>query len=534
MPKLAKRLFLYFSAALIVFTIVLAGLFDTLMRDASIKENRTLLENRTRALAASLTEESAAQMPAPAQEDRRGMRGRQRGMHMRGMHHADNTAENSTNTSSNSYCRRYVSDADGVSDASPSKKTSVEDASYLKNLSALAGGTVWLVDRRSKTITAYGPDDKEIYDALPSEAENMLNSIYEGSFVSSEGFNDLLDAPSFTAGAPIKNTNGEVTGALLVHRTFSGLAESERSGLKILAAAIASAFVLSLVLSLILARRFVRPLARMEKTAAVLAEGNYSERTDIRQDDEVGSLARSIDTLAERLSEAEKERERLEKMRRDFLSSVSHELRTPLTVLRGTVDLLSSGIEISEEKRSSLLEQTMSQTSQLERLVNDLFELTRLENPDFTIEKSQGSITDALEDAVSSANRIASKKNVAIKAVSPIMPVVMDMDYGRIRQMFLIVLDNAVKFSPADGEIELSLQSSDSGWSISIRDHGQGIPEDILPELFGRFRSHKGENNPNGTGLGLAIAKQIANRHGIELTAKNAESGGAVFTFSRS
>ena len=175
----------------------------------------------------------------------------------------------------------------------------------------------------------------------------------------------------------------------------------------------------------------------------------------------------------------------------------------------------------------------MSQTSQLERLVNDLFELTRLENPDFTIEKSQGSITDALEDAVSSANRIASKKNIAIKAVSPIMPVIMDMDYGRIRQMFLIVLDNAVKFSPADGEIELSLQSNDSGWSVSIRDHGQGIPEDILPELFGRFRSHKGENNPNGTGLGLAIAKQIANRHGIELTAKNAESGGAVFTFSK-
>lgn len=528
MPKLAKRLFLYFSAALIVFTIVLAGLFDTLMRDASIKENRALLENRTRALAASLTEESAAQAPATAQENRRGMSGRQRGMHMRGMHHMDNPSENSSDTRSNSYCRRYVSEAD------TSKPASAEDASYLKNLSALAGGTVWLVDRRSKTITAYGPDDKEIYDALPEEAESMLNSIYEGSFVSSEGFNELLDAPSFTAGAPIKNTNGEVTGALLVHRTFSGLAESERSGLKILAAAIASAFVLSLVLSLILARRFVRPLARMEKTAAVLAEGNYSERTDIRQDDEVGSLARSIDTLAERLSEAEKERERLEKMRRDFLSSVSHELRTPLTVLRGTVDLLSSGIEISGEKRRSLLEQTMSQTSQLERLVNDLFELTRLENPDFTIEKSQGSITDALEDAVSSANRIASKKNIAIKPVSPIMPVIMDMDYGRIRQMFLIVLDNAVKFSSADGEIELSLQSSDSGWSVSIRDHGQGIPEDILPELFGRFRSHKGENNPNGTGLGLAIAKQIANRHGIELTAKNAESGGAVFTFSKS
>jgi signal transduction histidine kinase len=272
----------------------------------------------------------------------------------------------------------------------------------------------------------------------------------------------------------------------------------------------------------------------MEKTAAVLAEGDYSGRTEIKQDDEVGSLAKSLDTLAERLSEAEKERARLEKMRRDFLSSVSHELRTPLTVLRGTVDLLSSGISISEEKRRSLLEQTMSQTSQLERLVNDLFELTRLENPDFTIEKSQGSITDALEDAVSSANRIASKKNISIKAVSPITPVVMDMDYGRIRQMFLIVLDNAVKFSPADGEIELSLQSSDSGWSVSIRDHGQGIPEDILPELFGRFRSRKGENNPNGTGLGLAIAKQIANRHGIELTAKNAESGGAIFTFSKS
>ena len=283
---------------------------------------------------------------------------------------------------SDSYCRRYVSDTDTAQPAA------IEDASYLKNLSALAGGTVWLVDRRTKTITAYGADDKEIYDKLPAEAEEMLNKIFEGSAVSSEDFNAILDAPSFTTGAPVKNTNGEITGALLVHRTFSGLAESERSGLKILAAAIASAFLLSLILSLLLARRFVSPLARMEKTAAVLAEGDYSGRTEIKQDDEVGSLAKSLDTLAERLSEAEKERARLEKMRRDFLSSVSHELRTPLTVLRGTVDLLSSGISISEEKRTALLEQTMSQTAQLERLVNDLFELTRLENPDFTIEVS--------------------------------------------------------------------------------------------------------------------------------------------------
>lgn len=527
MPKLTRRLFLYFSAALIVFTIVLAGLFDALMRDASIKENRALLEQRTQALAASLTEEPAPAPSARPADDRRERGGRQRGMHMRGMHHNETASGASRANSSDSYCRRYVSDTDTAQPAA------IEDASYLKNLSALAGGTVWLVDRRTKTITAYGADDKEIYDKLPAEAEEMLNKIFEGSAVSSEDFNAILDAPSFTTGAPVKNTNGEITGALLVHRTFSGLAESERSGLKILAAAIASAFLLSLILSLLLARRFVSPLARMEKTAAVLAEGDYSGRTEIKQDDEVGSLAKSLDTLAERLSEAEKERARLEKMRRDFLSSVSHELRTPLTVLRGTVDLLSSGISISEEKRTALLEQTMSQTAQLERLVNDLFELTRLENPDFTIEKSQGSITDALEDAVSSANRIASKKNIAIKAVSPIMPVIMDMDYGRIRQMFLIVLDNAVKFSPADGEIEMSLQSSDSGWSVSIRDHGQGIPEDILPELFGRFRSHKGENNPNGTGLGLAIAKQIANRHGIELTAKNAESGGAVFIFSK-
>ena len=523
MPKLTRRLFIYFSAALIVFTVVLAGLFDMLLRDAVIKQNRELLLQRTQALAAALTTDAA--VPSVTSESKVGnSRG---GMHMRGMHHMMGASKNTaTRNSSEMYCRR------SITDISAGTSSSAEDATYLKNLDALAGGTVWFVDRSSKTITSYGTSDSEAYDSLPPDAEAMLLNIYKGSIVASEGFNDLLNTPSFTAGAPVRNSRGEITGALLVHQTFRALAESEQSGLRLLALSVGAAFILSLLLSLLLARRFIRPLAKMEKTAALLAEGAYGERTNITQNDEIGSLAKSLDELAFRLSAAEAERSHLEKMRRDFLTSVSHELRTPLTVLRGTVDLLTSGLPLSSEKQQALLEQAMSQTAQLERLINDLFELTRLENPDFAIEKTQGNITDALMDAARSAKRIAEEKNIHILLPEALPPIVADIDYGRIRQMLLTVLDNAIKFSPAENTIDILVNANAAQWSISVRDHGPGIDDTLLSELFMRFRSHRSESNPNGTGLGLAIAKQIAERHGITLTAANAQDGGAVFTFS--
>ena len=105
-------------------------------------------------------------------------------------------------------------------------------------------------------------------------------------------------------------------------------------------------------------------------------------------------------------------------------------------------------------------------------------------------------------------------------------------DYGRLRQMFLIVLDNAVKFSPANDTVLVTANRSQNRFTISITDHGGGIPQEEIPYIFDRFRKERSEQNKNGSGLGLPIAKQIAERHQISISCASSPGNGASFSFS--
>ena len=137
------------------------------------------------------------------------------------------------------------------------------------------------------------------------------------------------------------------------------------------------------------------------------------------------------------------------------------------------------------------------------------------------------SLQDVLGDALHAADQLARKKQIAIRREMAEEPISLRGDYGRLRQMFLIVLDNAVKFSPVQSEIEVALTKD----RITIRDHGAGIAPDLLPFIFDRFQKSRSEENRQGSGLGLAIAQQIAVRHGIEITVESTVGEGTYFSF---
>lgn len=527
---MTRRLVLYFSVTLLVFALIIGGVFGFLFRRYTLDLHTNDLKTHAEAIAASLSgknQNDASNAPSDAMP--RGQHGGRHGMMMRRMGtdaptaKTQNAAKGHDNMGAHTYCRRRVSETPAPSTESDNNRNL---ASLLKQLNAFTGSEVWLVNRSERTITLSGAESGEDYTELPPAAETLLEEIFAGKSVAGESFNAMLDVPSVTAGAPIRNADGSVTGALLMHRRLSDIHASEAAGLQILAIALVLAFLLAAVLSYLLARRFIRPLALMEQTAASLADGNYETRSGVRQDDEIGSLAKSLDVLAQRLEEAAGERSKLDAMRRDFFASISHELRTPLTVLRGSLDALSAGLVEDEEKRRDYLAQMQANLLHLNRLVNDLFDLARLENPDFAIEKTDVDLSDALRDAVRAARRLAAPMSVELR-LGDTPPIPMRGDYGRLRQMFLSVLDNAVKFSPEGGAVEVGVEVSEGRWRVAVKDHGPGVSAELLPHIFDRFRT----NREGGTGLGLAIAQNIARRHDIVLEADSIEGEGATFAF---
>ena len=228
----------------------------------------------------------------------------------------------------------------------------------------------------------------------------------------------------------------------------------------------------------------------------------------------------------EKISDAERE------ISRSFVSDVAHELRTPVAVIRGSLEALCDGIITEHEQVEEYHRQMLAESIYLQRLVTDLLEFSRLQSSSFNIVREPVCLSDVVSNVCRSIRQLAEKKNIKLLRTGSPAPYIVNGDYARLRQMMIVVLENAVKFTPEGGSITVSEEESDGKMNITVTDTGCGIPEGEADRIFVKYhRSFSGENR-NGTGLGLAIAKEIAERHDAVISVKSKPGEGASFTFS--
>ena len=480
--KISIKLTVYFSAALIVFSIIIGSIFMLLFKNNAIEIYKNDLEKRALTIADTISElmDDTKLNFGPGMGMRGGMMGLQGGL-----------------------------------------------GSYIRNLDDIAMADAWIVDEElNLLITGTMSHMQYNYADLPQDADIVVKNVFKGETTFSEVFSRLLESPALTVGTPI-TANDEIIGALLIHSPVEGMNDAIKEGFRILFISILTALILSVFLSVALALTFTRPLNKMKNTAALLALGNYNVKTEIKQNDEIGDLAETMDMLSQRLSEADEERNRDQKQRQDFITNISHELRTPVTVIRGSLEALCDEVVTEPDQVKEYHKQMLNESKSLERLVNDLLELSRLQNTDFKIEMQELNICDVLKDSVRSASNLARKKNINIEYSFDRDVFLTKGDYGRLRQMFLTVIDNSVKFSYENSSINIIMNNN----RIIIKDKGIGISDEDLPKIFDRYFSVKSDENKTGTGLGLTIARQIALRHNIELFAESQLNEGTSFVF---
>jgi two-component system sensor histidine kinase KdpD len=242
------------------------------------------------------------------------------------------------------------------------------------------------------------------------------------------------------------------------------------------------------------------------------------------------ALAVAGDKLEDKQRETQLQVE-TEKLRSSLLSSVSHDLRTPLAAITGSISsLLENGEALKPEIRRDLLENVYEESERLERLVNNLLEMTKLESgairpnrePNYPGEVI-GSALARLEDKLKGRNLITQ-----IKPNLPLVP----MDSLLIEQVLVNLLDNSLKYSPEGSPIEVLASESKDWLEVVVADRGPGLPEEDLPKLFDKFYRGPQKETRSGAGLGLSICKGIIQIHGGEITAENRPGGGALFRFT--
>ncbi len=374
---------------------------------------------------------------------------------------------------------------------------------------------------------------------LPAEAGATIHEVLSGRETTNETFSDLYGEATLTVGVPIRSSSGAVIGGILMHAAVDGVTTGMGRVYGLLGLGLLVGLLAAFALGTAFSVRFTRPLQRMNGLAHAMADGDYQVRTGMTRQDEIGQLGVALDHLAASLQAAAAESDRLEQMRRDFVANVSHEFRTPLTVIRGSAEALRDGAAEQPEERRHRLEAILSETAGMNRLVGDLLELSRLEAGTIRLNPEPVWLGELLDDIWRSLSPVASGLRISLerRLPDPLPPVL--ADYGRLRQLVLIFMDNALKHAPADSAILVSAQvipaisrnpsgpgaaPQSSGpigpglLELRIRDHGPGIPPEELPLVWERFHTVSKARNRQGTGLGLPIARQLGERMGVGLS----------------
>lgn len=359
----------------------------------------------------------------------------------------------------------------------------------------------------------------------------IIENAFKGIQDIEETYDKIYEVNTITAGYPVKNDNNEIVAAVLVKQQVNEQTQIVRSSLSLITISIVVSLGISFIIVIIFATELSMPISRMRVTALELAAGNYQSKTGIKRNDEIGDLAKTVDILSEKLLENDIERKKLDQMRLDFFANVSHELRTPITVVRAYTETLADGMVQDQEKIEQYYNRMLSECKSMERLVGDLLILSKMQNPDFAIEKEPVNLQQVFDDIMRSAGAIAEKKSIVLEVTgdSP-CPMILG-DYDRLRQMFMVILDNAIKFSEENKTVHINLSKADK-IKVSIKDEGIGIDPSDIDNIFEKFYKSNLRQNAGGSGLGLAIAKQIALKHDGTIDVNSTPGKGSEFIFT--
>lgn len=355
--------------------------------------------------------------------------------------------------------------------------------------------------------------------------------------------NEIFQLPSRGAGGPQwlaiagtmrERSTGTQVGTYVVATSLAGIDQTVNR-MRLLSTVIGLCVTgASVLIGWLGFRRAFRPLRAIEDTASAIAAGDLTRRVPQRAaNDEVGSLARSLNAMLAQVETSFRVRAASEARMRQFVTDASHELRTPLATVRGYAELYRQGAVASPEATAGAMRRIEDEATRMAGLVEDLLTLARMDNRR-PMELASVDLTVLAGDAVQDAR--ARQTDRAIRLVgldeTGLAPAVMRGDEARLRQVVTNLLANALTHTPDGSPVEIAVGSAGERVRLEVRDHGAGIPAQDAPRVFERFFRKdpaRGRQEQGGHGLGLAIVAAIVEAHGGRVGVAPTRGGGATF-----
>ena len=275
-------------------------------------------------------------------------------------------------------------------------------------------------------------------------------------------------------------------------------------------------------------------IVTLNRAASQIAQGDLGVRVPVTGNDEMASLARTFNEMAEQLQAADQNQRDLDRLRRNLIAWAGHDLRTPLASIRAIVEALADGMVQDPDTVDRYLHTAQRDIRSLSLLIDDLFELAQLEAGGLRLEILPNSLSDLISDTLESFSELAARQGVTLEgSVGPgVDPV--PLDARQIGRVLSNLVGNALRHTPSGGAVQVEARRTAEGAQVEVRDTGEGIEAEDLPHIFERFyrREKSRSRTTGGAGLGLAIAKGIVEAHGGQIGVESTPGQGTCFYFS--
>lgn len=399
-----------------------------------------------------------------------------------------------------------------------------EQTEGLKNIAGFENSRFTIVKKDGSVIA-----DTEVADAMTLENHLAREEIAE-ALISGSGHairqSDTLDREMLYVA--MLSANGDYVLRLAI--PYSGM----RAYLPMLFPAVLLSFAIAFIGSSMEAERFsqsiTRPLHEISQEMLKVDSSYLDLQFDTCPYEEINVIAATTTKMSKNVREKEIRLEQEKQIRQEFFSNASHELKTPITSIRGYVELLESGMCVSEETEKDFLARIKKETLRMTNLVDDILMISRLESRGARTEFVDIRVRDLIDETVSSLAPMAVERTVLIHKIGGDFTIF--ADFKQMTELFMNLIGNAVKYNNPGGEVWVTAKKKDGGMQLIVRDNGVGIPKESIGRIFERFyRVDKGRSRrQGGTGLGLAIVKHVVNYYNGSVHVESEMGVGSTFT----
>jgi len=293
--------------------------------------------------------------------------------------------------------------------------------------------------------------------------------------------------------------------------------------------------ILIIFASSLVAHGITRPLSALVEGVKKVSVGNYNIMFRIKSKDEFGELAVAFNEMVLKLREQKEREDLIGKMKSEFISVAAHQLRTPLSAVKWILKMTLDGDmgEISS-KQHSFLSKGYTSNERMIHLVNDLLDISRIEEGKFGFNISVNDLDKVIKEAIDSFEQQLNIRNIRLKYVPDTTSLLINFDNKRINMVLSNLIDNAIRYTPIGGEVVVSVKDKEDSMEVSIKDNGVGILKNQKDRVFSKF--FRGDNvvkmQTEGTGLGLYLCKNIIEKHGGKMWFESKEESGSTFFFT--